>query len=69
MQFSTNVIYEIKRTPPVDSLVRTVDGVGTVTEISPLAGTIKVRINAQPETPPKVYKREEVTILKKKKED
>ena len=61
--------YEIKRTPPVDSLVRTVDGVGTVTEISPLAGTIKVRLNAQPETPPKVYKREEVTILKKKKED
>lgn len=58
--------YEIKRTPPVDTVVRTVDGVGVVTEISPLVGTIKVRLNASPETPPKSYKREEVSILKKK---
>ena len=58
--------YEIKRTPPVDTLVRTVDGVGTVTEISPLQGTIKVRLAASPEIPPKSYKRDEVTILKKK---
>ena len=58
--------YEIKRTPPVDTLVRTVDGVGTVTEISPLQGTIKVRLAATPEVPPKSYKRNEVTILKKK---
>ena len=58
--------YEIKRTPPVDTLVRTVDGVGTVTEISPLQGTIKVRLAATPEVMPKSYKREEVTILKKK---
>ena len=58
--------YEIKRTPPVDTLVRTVDGVGTVTDISPLQGTIKVRLAASPEVAPKSYKREEVTILKKK---
>ena len=58
--------YEIKRTPPVDTLVRTVDGVGTVTEISPLQGTIKVRLAATPEVMPKSYRREEVTILKKK---
>lgn len=58
--------YEIKRTPPVESLVRTVDGVGTVTEISPLQGTIKVRLAATPEAPPKSYKREDVTVLKKK---
>ena len=58
--------YEIKRTPPVDTLVRTVDGVGTVTEISPLQGTVKVRLAATPEVPPKSYKREEITILKKK---
>ena len=58
--------YEIKRTPPVDTLVRTVDGVGTVTEISPLQGTIKVRLAATPEVMPKSYKRDEVTILKKK---
>ena len=58
--------YEIKRTPPVDTLVRTVDGVGTVTEISPLQGTIKVRLAATPEVMPKTYNREDVTILKKK---
>ena len=61
--------YETKRTPPVDSLVRTVDGVGVITEISPLAGTIKVRLNDSPEVPPKSYKRDEVTVLKKKKEN
>ena len=58
--------YEIKHTPPVDTLVRTVDGVGTVCEISPLAGTVKVRLSAQPEVPPKSYKREDLKILKKK---
>ena len=58
--------YEIKRTPPVDSLVRTVDGVGVVTEINPLAATIKVKLTASPDTPTKSYKRDEVTVLKKK---
>ena len=58
--------YEIKRTPPVDTVVRTVDGVGTVIETSPLLGTIRVRLASAPEAPPKTYKREEVTILKKK---
>ena len=58
--------YEIKRTPPVDTLVRTVDGIGTVIDISPLQHTIKVRLVAAPEVPPKSYKRDEVTILKKK---
>ena len=60
--------YEIKRTPPVDSLVRTVDGIGVVTEINPLAATIKVKLNASPDTPPKSYKRDEVSVLRKKQE-
>ncbi len=58
--------YEIKRTPPVDSLVRTENGDGVVTEISPLQGTIKVRLLASPEIPPKTYKRDDVTMLRKK---
>ena len=58
--------YEIKRTPPVDALVHTADGNGIVTEISPLAGTVKVRLTASPETPPKTYKREDVVMLQKK---
>ena len=58
--------YEIKRTPPVDSLVQTADGTGTVTEINPLKGTVKVRLSASPENPPKLYKREDVVMLQKK---
>lgn len=61
--------YEIKRTPPVDSLVRTENGDGVVTEISPLQGIIKVRLLASPEVPPKTYKRDEVTMLRKKQNE
>ncbi len=59
--------YEIKRTPPVDSTVKTPDGTGVVTEMSPLAGTIKVNINDTIKT----YHRDEVKILSlpKKKSD
>lgn len=58
--------YEIKRTPPVDSTVKTEDGIGTVTEISPLAGTVKVRLADKPDQPPKSYHRDNVTIINKK---
>ena len=58
--------YEIKRTPPVDSLVQTADGTGTVTEINPLRGTVKVRLTASPDNPPKIYRREDVIMLQKK---
>ena len=57
--------YEIKRTPPVDSTVKTVDGVGTVTEINPLQGTIKVRLEDKPDTQPKSYHRNDVTVISK----
>ena len=59
--------YEIKRTPPVDSTVKTPDGTGVVTEMSPLSGTIKVSINDTV----KSYHRDEVKILSlpKKKAD
>ena len=60
--------YEIKRTPPVDALVRTEDGNGTVTEVNPLVGTVKVRLLATPEVAPKTYRRENVVMLKKKNE-
>ena len=57
--------YEIKRTPPVDSTVKTEDGIGTVTEINPLAGTVKVRLQDKPDIPPKSYHRDNVTVIKK----
>ena len=60
--------YEIKRTPPVDSLVKTEDGVGVVTEMNPLVGTVKVRLTATPDVAPKVYKRDDVVLLQKKQD-
>ena len=58
---------EIKKTPPVESTVKTPDGTGVVTEISPLAGMVKVNINDSI----KSYHRDEVKILSlpKKKAD
>lgn len=35
---------ELKRTPKLDSEVVTPDGIGTVCEINPLAGLVKVRL-------------------------
>ena len=58
--------YEIKRTPAVDSTVKTDDGIGTVTEINPLAGTIKVRLADKPDIPPKTYHRDNVKVISKK---
>jgi len=58
--------HEIKLTPPVDSLVETPDGKGSVTETNPLAATVKVRLLATPDAPPKTYKRDELVVLKRK---
>ena len=58
---------EIRRTPPVDSTVNTPDGVGTVIGMSPLAGTVRVLLKNAPDTPPKQYRREEVTVLGREK--
>ena len=52
-------IQEAKLTPPVDSTVKTEDGIGTVTEANPLKGTVKVMINDSV----KVYKRESVKVI------
>ena len=56
---------EIRRTPAVDSQVKTEDGIGTVISINPLAGTIRVVLKDSPDTPPKQYHRSEVTPLGK----
>ncbi len=53
---------EIAQTPPVDSVVKTTDGTGTVTEVSPLTGFIKVKIGDSV----KPYHRDDVTVLKLK---
>ena len=57
-------VYEeaLRRSPAVDSLVRTPDGTGVVTEVNPLVGTVRVRF---PENtpPPKLYPRDEVKVI------
>ena len=53
---------EIRLTPPVDSVVKTPDGAGTVCEIAPLLGMIKVKLN-DVEGMPKPYHRDNVQVL------
>ncbi|MGN1345685.1 MAG: stage 0 sporulation family protein [Eubacteriales bacterium] len=56
---------EIAKTPPVSSTVKTPEGVGTVTEISPLTGFLKVRLGDSV----KSFHRDDVTVLKAGKRD
>ena len=61
-EYSTYV-EEGKKTPPVDSTVKTKEGVGVVTESNPLAATVKVKLNDKPDTAPVLFKRDEVTLI------
>ncbi len=54
----------IKVTPPVNSIVKTRDGVGTVVETKPLASEIKVKLNDKEKDAVKLYKCSEVQIIK-----
>ncbi len=54
----------LKVTPPVNSIVKTPDGVGTVTEIRPLAAEIKVKLNDNEKDAPKLYKCSDIKIIK-----
>ena len=56
---------EAALTPQKDTRVETPDGVGTVTECTPLAGTVKVRLDKSPEEAPATYHRDAVTVLDK----
>ena len=54
----------LKVTPPVNSVVKTPDGVGTVTEIRPLAAEIKVRLDDKEKDAVKLYKCSDVRIIR-----
>ncbi|MBQ8552056.1 MAG: stage 0 sporulation family protein [Clostridia bacterium] len=55
---------EIKKTPKVDQIVSTPDGEGTVIEVQPLAGLVRVRFGSKADMiPPKVYHRDDVTVI------
>ena len=53
---------EIKLTPPVDSVVKTPDGVGTVVETSPLRGLLKVKLKDTDGAPISIH-RDQVKVL------
>jgi cell fate regulator YaaT (PSP1 superfamily) len=52
-------LQEIKITPPIDSTVKTDDGIGTVVEANPLRGILKVSINDNV----KQYHRDNVKVI------
>ncbi len=59
---------EIKKTPPVDSIVRCKDGdEGVVIDTSPLAGLIKVRLTDKNDTIIKLISRDDVEVIGKMK--
>ncbi len=60
-------VAEAKLTPHVDWVVDTPDGRGVVTESNVLAGTIRVRLDDDPEKAPQLYRREDVEVFSTKK--
>ncbi len=58
-------VYEeaMKSIPPVSSLVKTPDGVGTVTEIKPLCSEIKVKLTDNDKDILKTYKVSDIKVL------
>ncbi len=56
-------------TPPVNSVVLTSDGEGTVVEIKPLAREVKVRLNDKEKEVTKVYKVSDIKILRTPKKN
>ena len=55
-------VEEIRLTPPVDSVVKTPDGVGTVVETSPLRGLLKVKLENTDGAPITIH-RDQVKVL------
>lgn len=54
---------EIAKTPPIDSIVKTENGFGTVIEINPLAEMIKVRMTEKSDTLVAFFHRDSVTAV------
>ncbi len=60
-------VEEAKLTPKVDWVVDTADGRGVVTEANVLKGTVRVRLDDDPERAPQLYHRDDVTVFSNKK--
>ena len=55
----------IRHTPPVGSVVKTVDGVGSVIETKPLAAEVRVKLDDNEKDMPKLYKCRDIKVLKR----
>ena len=53
----------LKHVPPMGSYVETANGNGTVTEVRPLAETVRVKLDDKPEAP-KMYPASEIKVLR-----
>ena len=60
-------VEEAKLTPRVDWVVDTEDGRGVVTEANVLAGTVRVKLDEEPDKAQQLYRREDVTVFSTKK--
>ena len=56
---------ELAKLPTVDSLVETPDGRGKVTDVKPLCGTVKVKLDSAPDAVPGVYSAASITVIKR----
>ncbi len=54
----------LKITPKPGAIVETAEGVGTVVDFSLLTGTLKVKLNNNPDAMPKAFSRRDVKLLK-----
>ena len=54
----------LKHIPPVNSIVKTADGVGTVVEIKTLANEVRVKLKDNEKDAPKLYKCKDITVIK-----
>ena len=54
---------EAMLTPKKDTVVQTPDGKGTVLESTPLMGTVKVKLDGNDEEPPRIYHRDDVSVV------
>ncbi len=54
----------LKITPKQGALVNTPEGRGTVVDVSLLSGTLKVRLEKSPDSPPATFSREDVKMIK-----
>lgn len=68
LQYEQEVYEELLRiTPRAGSLVKTPDGNGNVVGVDLLTGTLRVRMLAAPDAAPRVFKREQLVVLRDSK--